>query len=142
MIHSKTTRLLALCLCFGSLSPTLGRAQEVEIKLVVQMTIDQLRGDMPARFAQNFGEGGFKTLMNQGVWFSNAHYRHATTFTAVGHASLFTGGNPQEHGLVGNNWMNPKTLERVYCVEDPNHVILGVETQKKHQLLPNSKNHK
>src|SRR5205085_10036705 len=37
--------------------------------------------------------------------FTNANYRHATTFTGPGHASIGTGRTPSESGIVGNNWL-------------------------------------
>ena len=102
-------------------------------KLVLQITIDQLRGDMPWRFASRFGKGGFRYLMSKGVSYTNAHYRHSTTFTAVGHATLATGGNAAQHGLAGNDWHNSETGERVYCVEDPRHPIIGKEVTDKNK---------
>lgn len=96
-------------------------------KLVLFITVDQLRGDMLPRYRDRFGEGGFRRLLEGGVYYADAHYRHATTFTACGHATLFTGGNPPEHGIAANNWIDPETAERVYCVEDDRHVIIGNE---------------
>ncbi|MFQ5619394.1 MAG: alkaline phosphatase family protein [Rhodospirillales bacterium] len=100
-------------------------------KLVVQITVDQLRGDMPWRYYGRFGKGGFRYLMDGGTSFSNAHYTHATTFTAVGHAALFTGGNAAQHGLAGNDWYDQATGERVYCVEDPDNPIIGKKPSAK-----------
>ena len=96
-------------------------------KLVVMITIDQLRGDMPRKYYDRFGEGGFKYLMDKGTVYNNAHYLHSTTFTAVGHATLATGGNALQHGLAGNDWMDSETGEQIYCVEDPNSSIIGKE---------------
>ena len=100
-------------------------------KLVLQITIDQLRGDMPIRFKDRFGKGGFRYLMDKGITYTNAHYQHSTTFTAVGHATLATGGNAAQHGLAGNDWHDTKTGERVYCVEDPRHPFIGKEASDK-----------
>ena len=88
---------------------------------------------MPWRFASRFGKGGFRYLMSKGVSYTNAHYRHSTTFTAVGHATLATGGNAAQHGLAGNDWHNSETGERVYCVEDPRHPIIGKEVTDKNK---------
>ena len=52
-------------------------------RLILQITVDALRGDLPGRFAQVLGEGGFRYLQ-QGVNYTNAHYQHATTETIVG----------------------------------------------------------
>jgi predicted AlkP superfamily pyrophosphatase or phosphodiesterase len=100
-------------------------------KLVLQITIDQLRGDMPIRFKDRFGKGGFRYLMDKGISYTNAHYQHSTTFTAVGHATLATGGSAAQHGLAGNDWHDTKTGERVYCVEDPRHPFIGKEVTAK-----------
>ena len=100
-------------------------------KLVVQITVDQLRGDMPWRYYDRFGKGGFRYLMDSGTSFSNAHYKHATTFTAVGHAALFTGGNAAQHGLAGNDWYDQESGERVYCVEDPDNPLIGKKPSAK-----------
>ena len=36
-------------------------------KLIVQITVDQLRGDLPARYYDRLGEGGFKYLWEKGI---------------------------------------------------------------------------
>ena len=101
-------------------------------KLVVQITVDQLRGDLPMRFRERLGEGGFRYLLEQGTHFNNAHYRHANTETAVGHATLVTGADPSRHGIVSNDWFDQKTGKRVYNTEDDRHHLIGKEP-KKHQ---------
>jgi hypothetical protein len=61
-------------------------AAEPAPRLVLQITVDQLRGDLPGRYVREMGEGGFRYLMDQGVWFADAHHAHANTDTIVGHA--------------------------------------------------------
>lgn len=126
--------LLSMCVCVIStvLSPVAG-ASDTQPKLVVQITIDQLRGDMPLRFKDRFGEGGFRYLMDNGVIYSNAQYQHSTTFTAVGHATLATGGNAAQHGLAGNDWHDRVTGERVYCVQSPDYPLIGKEKNEKNK---------
>jgi predicted AlkP superfamily pyrophosphatase or phosphodiesterase len=101
-------------------------------KLVVQITVDQLRGDLPMRYQDRLGSGGFRYLLEQGVHYANAQYRHANTETAVGHATLVTGADPSAHGIVGNDWIDPKTGAFVYNTEDERHRILG-EERKAHE---------
>ena len=98
-------------------------------KLILALTIDGLRGDIPFRYAERFGAGGFRYLMEQGLVYDNAHYQHSTTFTAVGHATLFTGGNSPQHGLAGNDWHDASRGGQVYCVEDDRHPIIGKEVK-------------
>jgi len=105
-------------------------------KLVVFITVDQLRGDMPWRFKDRFGEGGFKYLLEKGVAYTNANFRHSTTFTAVGHASLATGGNALQHGLAGNDWHDFATGKQIYCVEDDRHTLIGKEPKAHAGMSP------
>lgn len=100
-------------------------------KLVLQITVDQLRGDMLSRYQDNFikapGQPGFNQFLTQGTRFINAHYRHNTTLTAVGHATLATGALPSQHGIAANNWADRQTGERVYCVADESTHLLDAE---------------
>lgn len=105
-------------------------------KLIVFITIDQLRGDMPWRFKDRFGDGGFRYLMEKGTTYTNANYRHSTTFTAVGHASLATGGNALQHGLAGNDWHDYASGKQVYCVEDDRHTLIGKEPKAHTGMSP------
>jgi hypothetical protein len=36
-------------------------------RLILQITVDQLRGDLPGRFAERFSEGGFLLVICQAV---------------------------------------------------------------------------
>ena len=125
--------LLALFLILTVLSFLTPReSSAASPKLIVQITIDQLRGDMLPRFKRRFGDKGFRYLMDSGVYYTNAHYLHANTFTAVGHATLATGGHAAQHGMAGNYWFNVETGQEVYCVEDDDHSLIG-EKSKEHQ---------
>jgi predicted AlkP superfamily pyrophosphatase or phosphodiesterase len=75
-----------------------------EIRLVLQVTVDGLRGDLLNRYQAGFGKDGFRYLMKQGTVYTNAHYQHANTETIVGHATLATGTFPSQHCMVGNGW--------------------------------------
>jgi len=75
-------------------------------RLILQITVDALRGDLPRRYAHVLGEGGFRYLREQGVDYTNAHYLHANTETIVGHVSLATGSVPAGHGMIGNVWFD------------------------------------
>ena len=93
-------------------------------KLVLQITVDGLRGDLLNRYRHHFGNDGFNYLLDYGVVFTNAHYRHANTETIVGHATLATGAHPEVHGLVGNVWFHSETGELAYNIEDPDHPLI------------------
>jgi len=96
-------------------------------KLVVQITVDALRADLPGRFSKVLGKGGFRYLMDQCVHYRNAHYQHANTETIVGHASLATGTVPAAHGMVANVWFDREQGRLVYNIEDANYHLLSAD---------------
>ncbi len=94
-------------------------------KLILQITVDQLRADLPRTVIDRLPEGGFKYLYNQGVVYENAHHRHANTETVVGHATLATGADPSAHGMIGNLWYDKELKRTVYNVEDYRYPLIG-----------------
>lgn len=94
-------------------------------KLVLQITVDQLRGDMLTRFGDRFSEGGFRYLLENGTVYQDAWFSHANTMTAVGHATLATGGNTPEHGMAANDWYERSLGRRVNAVEDMQSPFIG-----------------
>ncbi len=107
-------------------------------KLVLQITVDALRGDLPDRYNNVLGEGGFRYLMEKGIHYRNAHYQHANTETIVGHVSLATGTVPAAHGMVGNVWFDREQGRLVYNIEDPEYRLLtpGADVDKKTEIDP------
>ena len=85
-------------------------------RLVVVIVVDQLRGDLPARAVRAAPAGGFSQIMRTGVIFQQAFYEHATTATAPGHATLFTGAHPSQHGIVANEWYDREAKQRTTAV--------------------------
>ncbi len=115
--------------------------QEAPPRLVLQVTVDALRGDLPTRYAGVLGDGGFRYLMGQGIHYANAHYRHANTETIVGHTSLATGTVPAAHGMVGNVWFDREQGRLVYNIEDARYRLLtaGADVDAKTEIDPTQK---
>lgn len=95
------------------------------VRLVVGIVIDQFRYDYLTRFADQFGEGGFKRLLNGGAVFTNANYIHVPTYTACGHATFMTGSIPGMDGIIGNEWYDRDLGKRVTSVIDSKVKLLG-----------------
>ncbi len=110
-------------------------------RLILQITVDQLRGDLPLRYRDEFGKGGFRYLLDKGIYYDNAHHAHANTETVVGHATLATGANPAAHGMVGNLWYDREAGRTVYNIEDPDYEILssGAGVDSKTEIDPTQK---
>lgn len=99
-------------------------------RLAVVISIDQFRADYLIRFRPYFGEGGFKRLLEGGADFRNNHYRHATTVTGPGHATIATGVSPNVHGIIANDWVIRDTWEKINNVEDRAAALVGVDPRE------------
>jgi len=137
--HEMRAVFLSVFLCLFVAVPLLQAAESAgPPRLILQITVDQLRGDMPTRFLDRFGDGGFRYLMGNGVQYANAHYEHANTETIVGHACLATGAQPRVHGMVANVWLD-RGLERlVYNIEDASVRLLtaGADVDQDAEIDP------
>jgi predicted AlkP superfamily pyrophosphatase or phosphodiesterase len=87
-------------------------------KIIVGIVVDQMRWDYLYRYYNRYGNGGFKRLINQGYSFENTMIPYMPTYTAVGHTTIYTGGIPATHGMVGNNWYEKSIKKNMYCTDD------------------------
>lgn len=120
---------LAVFVITSALSAPLNSARAADmsdVRLILQITVDGLRGDLLGRYSSSFGPDGFRRLMEGGVWYTDAHHQHANTETIVGHATLATGAHPSEHGMVGNAWFDRASGRLGYNIEDPDYTLLAV----------------
>ncbi len=106
---------------------TSGHGAEPAPRLVLQITVDQLRGDLLNRYVGRMGDGGVRYLLQQGVVYLDAHHAHANTETIVGHATLATGAHPAAHGMIGNVWFDRDQGRLVYNIEDKDFAILSAD---------------
>ena len=93
-------------------------AQQQRPKLVVGIVVDQMKPDYIQRFYNDFSDNGFKRLLKEGFTFHNTHYNYLPTYTAPGHASIYSGTTPALHGIVGNEWFSRKLGKDLYCTDD------------------------
>jgi len=111
--------------------PPAGRAPNPRPpKLVVAILIDGLGMHQVAKYRDQYGQGGFRKLLDEGAWYEDARYGHSTTITAVGHGTWLTGAYPYRDGMISNDWYDRKTKKTVYCTEDPAHHNLGEPTKE------------
>lgn len=94
-------------------------------RLVIGIVVDQMSQDYLYRFEKDFGEDGFRRLMQDGFVFHNHFYNYMPTFTGPGHATIYTGTTPSGHGIAGNAWFERVSHTTVYCVEDSNVQTVG-----------------
>jgi predicted AlkP superfamily pyrophosphatase or phosphodiesterase len=126
-LSSLVTALLVLIFLFSSLSSTAQNNRQnsraasasAKPKLLLVIIVDQFRYDFLERFADLFGKDGFRRLVDDGAFFTNANYAYVPTYTAPGHACIFTGSVPAQNGIVGNNWFDRETGKNRIMVSDP-----------------------
>ena len=94
-------------------------------KLVVGVVVDQMRFDYLNRFKNKYSANGFLRLINQGYSCNNHHFNFIPTYTAPGHASVFTGTTPSVHGIIGNSWYDKASNSTVYCTTDKAYTPVG-----------------
>ena len=117
--------LIAAGLAMLTIGSAWAQTPERPVRLVLQITVDQLRADLIDRYSAGFGDGGFRRLLDAGLIYTNAHHRHANTETVVGHTTLATGTDPAVHGMVANVWLDRITGELAYNVQDADYPLVG-----------------
>jgi len=91
--------ILALC-CRLAEPPA--PAPPARPKLVVVITVDQLRPDYLDRWKSQLS-GGFFQLVNEGAVFADGYQDHAVTETAPGHSTILSGLWPAHTGIIRNS---------------------------------------
>jgi hypothetical protein len=93
-------------------------------KLVLAIVVDQFRYDYLTRFRGEY-HGGLDRLLSRGAVFTNAHFEHYPTVTAVGHSVFLSGANPALSGIAGNEWYDREEGKSVTSVSDSHTQLLG-----------------
>lgn len=99
---------------------TSGAAQKLQPapRLVVNITIDQLRTDYIEAFSALYSTNGFKKLLAEGRVYEAASYDFIPIDRASAVASISTGTTPYYNNIVSAQWLDRATLRPVYCVAD------------------------
>jgi len=113
------SRLLVLLLSCSAVSLAAPKP-----KLILAVMIDQFRYDYLVRFRSDYS-GGFRQLLTKGAVYTNAHYEHFPTVTAIGHSTFLTGAYPVTSGIIGNDWFDLASGKTVTSVSDDRAGQLG-----------------
>ena len=90
-------------------------------RLVVAITIDQLRSDYLENFAPYYGTNGFRKLLTQGLVYENAAYPFVSPDKASAISTIISGTTPSYHSIIGEQWLDRNSLRPINCTEDPLH---------------------
>jgi predicted AlkP superfamily pyrophosphatase or phosphodiesterase len=111
-------------ICYLSVISSFAQSPE-RPKLVVGIVIDQMRCDYIYRFWDKYGATGFKRLVNEGFFCRNTTYNYVPTYTAPGHAAIYTGTTPAVNGIIANDWFDATSGKNIYCVTDNSVTSVG-----------------
>ncbi len=117
-------QLLIVCACMA----VSVMAQVERPKLVVGVMVDQMRWDYLYYYGDRYGEKGVKRLLDDGFSCENTMIPYVPTVTAIGHASVYTGTTPAQHGICGNNFFIEN--KDVYCCGDSTVKSVGSDTKR------------
>jgi len=122
------TRRVRIALCFLAAAAVLAAAPQARPagrpRLVLAIVIDQFRYDYLLRFRSDY-HSGIARLLENGAVFTDAHYLHATTVTAVGHSTFLSGAPPSVSGIIANEWYDRPSGTTVTSVSDPDTRMVG-----------------
>jgi len=105
-------------LTFGVLAVLHAEAVAAKPKLVLVLSVDQMRFDYLTRFNSLY-KGGLRRLLDKGAVFTNAKYRHANTETGPGHSVILSGRHASHSGIVANTWYDSLLKKSINVVDDP-----------------------
>jgi len=93
-------------------------------KLIVGITIEEMRYEMLLRYWDAFTDDGFKQVIDEGALCTQVHHNYLITQNAPGHATIVTGTNPSYHGIIADRWYDK--LSKKY---------IGAADEKKYNLM-------
>ena len=113
---------------------TIYAQQNTVPKLVVGITIDQLRGDYLNHFKSTFGEKGFKRLLSEGIVYNQMIYNFPVPDKASAIATIYTGTVPFYHGIVHDKKVSNQDYSEISSFSDDK--FMGNFTTEKLSPLP------
>ncbi|SFF28457.1 alkaline phosphatase family protein [Sunxiuqinia elliptica] len=130
---NKFQRLLSLLLCVVAMPVVAQQVPlnaESQTRLVVVLNVEQMRTDYISRFWNQFQEGGFKRLVNDGMVCENASMDLHIQKTVTGVPTLFTGVYPSRHGIVNDSWYDRLRQNDVDALRDDYFMTVGSDSKE------------
>lgn len=98
-------------------------------RLLVLLVVDGLPQRQVLAYREQLAADGLARFLQRGAWYADAHYGHAFTVTAAGHATVLTGATPHRTGIIANEWRDAMTGQPEYCTGDTAAQYIGHKTQ-------------
>ena len=111
-----------------TITPVVAQQTLLPPRLVVMITVDQLRTDYLQYLSSNLGNEGFKRLMHTGVFAPNISFDYRNNLALTANcATLQTGSNPKQHGISFDSYYNTEEAKEHSILHDK--AVLGANTQ-------------
>lgn len=111
-------RLLTSVICSLVGLHTILGVEPARPRLVVGIMVDQLRTDYLEFLKTNFSEGGFRRLMQNGVYLKDVNFKVSGLDRPSGTAIIYTGSYPRYNGITASKVYNPQTKDMVPALKD------------------------
>ena len=92
-------------------------------RLVVNISIDQLRSDYLETYMPLFGKDGFRRLIANGALYTSAEVPFVPVDRASATAALITGSSPFYNGITSETWISRKSLQPVSCTTEQSSLL-------------------
>ena len=105
-----------------------GRAWPRPAALVVVVVYDQLGTAVLEEYAPELSEDGLiRSTMARGTTNWRVRYPYAASYTAPGHAAIYSGAPPSQSGVSANKLWDRVRTRRISSVDDAQHPVFGHE---------------
>ena len=109
---------IILTIALSAVCAVYSYAQTAKPRLMVNIIVSSMHANDLTRYSENFSNGGFNKLRNEGVWFTNASYDYMQTSTPVSLATISTGAMPSVHGVVADSWFDYVSNKNISLIND------------------------
>jgi hypothetical protein len=115
--------LAVLCLsCGGAQHPS----RSTRPRVVVTLVYDQLASWVLDRHLAHLDPaGGIRRTIDRGTFVHRVAYDYAGTYTAPGHAAIYSGAAPWQSGIPSNRVWDRARRARVSALDDGEHPLFG-----------------
>ncbi len=121
-------KLTSTFLAFIATGLSISAQESVSLpKLVVNIAIDQLRTDYLEELEPLYGNYGFRKLLHEALFYTNAEYPFIPVDCASALATINTGTTPHCNGITAGKWIDRNSGHTISCVDDQSY--RGVNTK-------------
>lgn len=126
----RTTALLAIavgaCLFASCGERAVPSHPPAPSRLVVALVYDQFGAAQLEKYLPYLSEdGAIKMGIRRGLFFAQAEYDYAGTYTAPGHTTIYAGAGPWKSGIVSNYLWSRSRRASLPVMDDGEHHVLG-----------------